>query len=54
MKKNYIYNNINKIDPKGKNIGGTTNQDFDKILDAQTDQIKQKDGVTIKDVENNR
>jgi murein DD-endopeptidase MepM/ murein hydrolase activator NlpD len=51
---NSVYNNINKIDPKGKNIGGTTNQDFDKILDAQTDQIKQKDGVTIKDVENNR
>jgi murein DD-endopeptidase MepM/ murein hydrolase activator NlpD len=47
---NSVYNKDNKTDPKGKNLGENTNQDFDKIPDAQTDQIKQKDGVTIKDV----
>jgi len=46
-----VYNKDNKTDPKGKNLGENTNQDFDKIPDAQTDKIKQKDGVTLKDVE---
>ena len=46
-----MYNKDNKTDPKGKNLGENTNQDFDKIPDAQTDKIKQKDGVTLKDVE---